>query len=63
VAVVILHVPYSPDLVSSDYYLFSTLKRDLRGKKFDEIKTAVMEHFADTEPGYFLKGRVTSSHI
>ena len=47
------HPPYSPDLAPSDYYLFSKLKKDLRGKKFDndeEVKTAVMEHFADKEP-------------
>jgi len=52
------HLPYTPDLAPSDYYLFSKLKKDLRGKKFDdeEVKTAVMEHFADKEPDYFLKG-------
>ena len=49
----IKHPPYSPDLAPSDYYLFSKLKKDLRGRKFDdeeEVKTAVMEHFADKEP-------------
>ena len=49
----------SPDLAPSDYYLFSKLKKDLQGRKFDdeeEVKTAVMEHFADKEPEYFLKG-------
>ena len=53
------HPPYSPDLAPSDYYLFSKLKKDLRGKKFDdeeEVTTAVMEHFADKEPEHFLKG-------
>ena len=53
------HPPYSPDLAPSDYYLFSKLKKDLRGKKFhddEEVKTAVMEHFADKEQEYFLKG-------
>ena len=47
------HPPYSPDLAPSDYYLFSKLKKDLWGRKFDdeeEVKTAVMEHFADKEP-------------
>src|SRR5258705_3368092 len=28
------HPPYSPDLAPSDYYLFSKLKKDLRGRKF-----------------------------
>jgi len=44
------HPPYSPDLALSDYYLFSKLKKNLRGKKSDveeEVKTAVMEHFTD----------------
>ena len=51
------HPPYSPDLAPSDY-LFSELKKDLRGRKFDddEVKSAVMEHFADKDPEYFLKG-------
>jgi len=45
------HPPYSPDLALSDYYLFSKLKKDLRGKKFDdeeEVKTALMQHFDPT---------------
>jgi hypothetical protein len=49
----------SPDLAPSDYYLFFKLKKGLRGRKFDdgeEVKTAVMEHFADKEPEHFLKG-------
>ena len=60
------HPPYSPDLSPSDYYLFSKLKKDLRGKKFDndeeEFKTAVMKHFADKEPEYFLKGKELLVH-
>jgi hypothetical protein len=43
----------------SDYYLFSKLKKDLWGKKFDEeeeVKTAVREHFTCKNPEYFLKG-------
>jgi len=53
------HPPYSPDLAPSDYYLFSKLKKDLWGKKFDndeKVKTAVLEHFADKKPEYFSKG-------
>ena len=53
------HPLYSPDLAPSDYYLFSKLKKDLRGRKFDddeEVKSAVMEHFADKDPEDFLKG-------
>jgi histone-lysine N-methyltransferase SETMAR len=60
------HPPDSPDLAPSDYYLFSKLKMDLRGSKFDddEVKTTVMKHFADKEPEYFFEGhRVTSSQM
>ena len=59
------HPSYSPNLATSDYYLFSKLKKDLRGKKFDdveEVKTAVMKHFADKEPEYVLKGIVLLVH-
>ncbi|CAJ0966195.1 unnamed protein product, partial [Ranitomeya imitator] len=30
------HPPYSPDLASSDFFLFPRLKEHLRGKKFDD---------------------------
>jgi hypothetical protein len=39
------HLPYSPDLVTSDFHFFSTLKNNLSGHKFtsdDKVKTAVM---------------------
>ena len=55
------HPPYSPDLAPSDYYLLSTLKKHLWGRKFDddddeeeeEVKTAVMQHFADKNQSTF----------
>uniref|UniRef100_A0A8D2J316 Mos1 transposase HTH domain-containing protein n=1 Tax=Varanus komodoensis TaxID=61221 RepID=A0A8D2J316_VARKO len=53
------HPPYSPDLAPSDYYLFSNLKKDLRGKRFsddEELKAAINAHFLDKEEGYFLHG-------
>ncbi|KAL0828929.1 hypothetical protein ABMA28_003828 [Loxostege sticticalis] len=53
------HPPYSPDLAPSDYYLFTKLKSDLRGKKFntdDEVKSAVLAHFEGKNSEYFLKG-------
>jgi histone-lysine N-methyltransferase SETMAR len=31
------HPPYSPDLAPSDYFLFSKLKSDLRGKKILQV--------------------------
>ena len=38
------HPPYSLDLAPSDYYLFTHLKKHLRGKRFnikDDLKEAV----------------------
>lgn len=53
------HPPYSPDLAPSDYFLFPNLKKDLRGKRFnddEELKAAVMEHFDSKEEKYFYEG-------
>jgi len=53
------HPPYSPDLAPSDYFLFSKLKSDLRGKKFksdEELQEAVLEHFKDKTSEYFYNG-------
>ena len=39
------HPPYSPDLVPCDFWLFSKLKENLRGSRFETIekmKEAVM---------------------
>ena len=38
------HPPYSPDLAPCDYFLFSHLKKDLRGRRFesdDELMSTV----------------------
>ena len=35
---VMLHLPYSPDLASSDYYLFRSLENSLNGKNFNDDK-------------------------
>jgi histone-lysine N-methyltransferase SETMAR len=42
------HPAYSPDVAPSDYFLFSDLKRHLRGKHFDcdeTLRVAILEHF------------------
>ena len=42
------HLPYSPDLAPSDYYLFRNLKSHLRGTRFrddDELKAATEAWF------------------
>lgn len=53
------HPPYSPDLAPSDYFLFSNLKKDLRGKRFgsdEEMKAAVQEHFDSQNKINFFNG-------
>lgn len=37
------HSPYSPDLYSSDFLLFSYLKRTLDGKKFNTVEEVIAE--------------------
>lgn len=44
----LVHPPYSPDLSSSDFYLFHNLKKDLRERKFYDnngVKEAILAHF------------------
>ncbi|GBP79134.1 Histone-lysine N-methyltransferase SETMAR [Eumeta japonica] len=49
------HPPYSPDLAPSDYFLFSILKKELRGCRFvddNQMKMAVESHFDCKEKEY-----------
>ena len=53
------HLPYSPDLAPSDYYLFRNLKSHLRGTRFrdnDELKAATEDWFEDQIDGFYFKG-------
>ncbi|GBP85635.1 Mariner Mos1 transposase [Eumeta japonica] len=53
------HPPYSPDLAPSDYFLFSNLKKELRGRRFvddNQMKMTVESHFDCKEKEYFLGG-------
>jgi histone-lysine N-methyltransferase SETMAR len=53
------HPAYSPDIAPSDYYLFSNLKKFLRGKNFnsdDEAITAVEDYLTDLDSDFFCKG-------
>lgn len=50
------HPPYSPDLAPSDFFLFSNLKKELRGRRFsddNEMKSAVESHFEEKSSEYF----------
>lgn len=53
------HPAYSPDLAPSDYFLFPNLKKDLRGKKYDDnsqLISAVNDHFEGKDEMYYLDG-------
>lgn len=53
------HPPYSPDVAPSDFFLFSRLKKYLRGKKFsndEELKMTVEEWFDSRTPSFFNEG-------
>ncbi|GBP68017.1 Mariner Mos1 transposase [Eumeta japonica] len=53
------HPPHNPDLTLSDYFLFSNLKKELRGRRFvddNQMKMAVESHFDCKEKEYFLGG-------
>ena len=39
----LLHLPYSPDLAPSEYWLFADLKRMLRGKRFGSNEEVISE--------------------
>ena len=45
-----LHLPYSPDLAPSDYYLFRSLQNSLNSKTFNadkDVKSHLLQFFAD----------------
>ena len=56
---IVEHPPYSPDLAPSDYFLFSNLKRHLRGKRFvnlDELKDEVSGYLMDRPQEWYAGG-------
>ena len=56
---VILHLPYSPDLASSDYYLFRSLQKSLNGKTFNDdeaVKSHLVQFFADKDQKFCGRG-------
>ena len=53
------HPAYSRDIAPSDYYLFSNLKKFLRGKNFNsdnEATTTVEDYLTDLDSDFFCKG-------
>ena len=61
----ILHPAYSPDLTTSDYFLFPNLKKDIRGCHFrsnKKVVVAVEEWVRDNDPGFFSSGLMALEH-
>ena len=53
------HPAYSPDLAPSDFYLFPSMKKELKGQDFasnDEIVNAVEDFFEEKDKEYFKSG-------
>ena len=59
------HPAYSPDLALSDFFLFSNLKKDIRGLYFrsdEEVVTAVEEWVNGKDPDFFSSGVMALEH-
>ena len=57
--ITLLHPPYSPDLVPSNYHLFDPMKEVLRGKHYtsdEEVKTAVMKYLKEHSTEFYEDG-------
>ena len=53
------HPPYSPDMASSDFYLYSNLKSHLRGTQYgrnEGVIEAVNQHLGDQAKAFYLEG-------
>jgi len=53
------HLPYSPDLAPSNFYLFQHLKKHLRGTRFfddDELKQATESYLDNMPQEFYLTG-------
>ena len=52
------HAPYSPDLASSDYFLFPNLKKWLGGRRFtNNEESAVNGYFEEFNGSYYMLNR------
>ena len=59
------HPAYSPDLASSDFFLFPKMKKDIRGLHFrsdEEVVTAVEEWVNRKNPDFFSSGLMALEH-
>ena len=54
-----LHLPYSPDLAPSDYYLFRSLQNSFKGKTFNDdeaVKSHLVQFYADKDQKFYERG-------
>ena len=54
-----LHPSNSPDLASSNYYLFRSLQNSLNGKTFNDdeaVKSHLVQSFADKDQKFYDRG-------
>lgn len=63
--VVLAHPPYSPDLAPSDFYLFTNMKKEIRGIKYankEDLKAAVMSYLEKKPQDFFKRAFVELEH-
>ena len=56
---ILLHPPYSPDLAPSDFFLFPSLKKHLKGQRFhsnEDVISAGEEWFESHPKSYYAQG-------
>ena len=55
---VLPHATYYPDLVPSDFYLFTNLKTNLCGRNFGSNESIIdtVDYLRDQEEGFYFKG-------
>lgn len=56
---VLLHPPYSPDLMPSDYHLFRSMLNSLSGKIADDVKSHLIQFFAGKNRKFYEHGIMT----
>ena len=59
------HPAFSPDLATSDFFLFPNLKKDICGRHFrsdEQVVTAVEEWVNGKDPDFFSSGLMALEH-
>lgn len=56
---VLSHPPYSPDIAPSDFHLFRSLKKWLKGRRFgsiDEVREGIQQYFDSKDLDFYQRG-------